>query len=119
MKSPHGPLFDDPSPEKETVEILPQFEETLPYQKHSATSAAAAREARPNAGTLRAIVLGELERRGPRGATDDELQDALGMNPSTQRPRRVELVERGLVRDSGDTRKTKSGRSATVWVATK
>jgi hypothetical protein len=49
------------------------------------------------------------------GGTDEELQDALGMNPNTQRPRRIELVERGLVRDSGRTRKTKSGRRATVW----
>lgn len=52
-----------------------------------------------------------------RGATDEELQDLLQMNPNTERPRRVELVRMGLVRDSGLTRTTRSGRKATVWVA--
>jgi len=49
------------------------------------------------------------------GATDEEIQTWLGMNPSTQRPRRVELVKKGLVVDSGKTRQTRSGRKATVW----
>lgn len=52
------------------------------------------------------------------GATDEEVQDWLGMNPSTQRPRRVELVEGGWVCDSGLTRKTRSGTSAVVWALT-
>jgi hypothetical protein len=41
-----------------------------------------------------------------------------GIPPSTYRPRRVECVEFGLVRDSGLTRPTKSGRAAVVWIAT-
>ena len=39
------------------------------------------------------------------------------MNPSTQRPRRVELVRANLVFATTEKRKTKSGRSATVWQA--
>lgn len=50
----------------------------------------------------------------PDGATDEEMQAGLGMNPSTQRPRRIELARRGLVVEAG-TRKTRSGRMACVW----
>ena len=50
------------------------------------------------------------------GATDEEMQTATGMNPSTQRPRRCELVEMGKVMPSYLTRRTKSGRKAVVWV---
>lgn len=88
-----------------------------PYQAHSPTSLAAAEAIRPAADTLRAAVLHFLEERGDDGATDEEMQDALGINPSTQRPRRIELVEAGWVKDSGRTRKTRSGGTAVVWTA--
>jgi len=81
------------------------------------TSDAAAMAISESAHTLRARVLGYLLGLRERGATDEEAQHALGMNPSTQRPRRGELVEQGLVRDSGRTRATLSGRQAVVWVA--
>jgi transcription initiation factor IIE alpha subunit len=66
---------------------------------------------------LRRQVWEYLLEQGERGATDEEMQDALNMNPSTQRPRRLELLENNppLIRDSGERRPTKSGRSATVW----
>lgn len=38
------------------------------------------------------------------------------MNPSTERPRRVELVENGLVEDSGRVRQTDSKTEAVVWI---
>lgn len=50
------------------------------------------------------------------GMTDEEMQDASGLSPSSQRPRRVELVDGGHIEDSGLRRKTKSGREAIVWV---
>jgi len=50
--------------------------------------------------------------------TDEEIQTRTGMNPSTERPRRVELVEMGLIEDSGVRRRTSSGRSAVVWKLT-
>jgi DNA-binding IclR family transcriptional regulator len=56
----------------------------------------------------------ELLRATPEGLTDEEVQRRLDMNPSTQRPRRIELARRGLVVEAG-TRKTVSGRMATVW----
>jgi hypothetical protein len=83
------------------------------HQRHSTTSRAAARAAVPRVNELQARVLAFIRAQG--GATDNEIQDALDMNPSTQRPRRIELMERGLVRDSGRKRKTPSGREAVVW----
>lgn len=88
-----------------------------PYQSHSATSAEAAQAIEPRAETLRKAVLDLLRKCGDVGATDEEIQDTLAMNPSTQRPRRIECVELGLVRDSGRTRPTRSGRQAVVWIA--
>jgi transcription initiation factor IIE alpha subunit len=64
--------------------------------------------------SLQRSVLAFLRERGAHGATDEEIAAGLEMNPSTQRPRRIELVRRGLVVEAG-TRKTKSGRFATAW----
>jgi hypothetical protein len=58
----------------------------------------------------------ELLAATPDGLTDEEMQRRLEMNPSTQRPRRIELARRGLVVECG-TRRTSSGRMATVWKA--
>jgi len=90
---------------------------TLPYQPHSVTSADAALRAEPRAGTDRANILLRFQRWAESGWTDEELAAVLDMNPSTLRPRRIELVRQGWVKDSGRTRKTRSGRSATVWIA--
>jgi hypothetical protein len=72
----------------------------------------------PLTGTKRRIVLDMIRMAGEHGATDDEMQLELGMNPSTQRPRRVELVDDGWVEDSGRSRPTRSGVAAVVWVLT-
>lgn len=77
----------------------------------------AAREAEPRKGTYQARVLGMLRQMGSHGATDEQLQRRLAMNANTQRPRRVELVEAGLVVDSQRVRNTSFGRPAVVWVA--
>ena len=84
----------------------------------SATSEAAAESIEPKAATLRRKVLDYLRAAGDLGATDEQMQTDLAMPANTQRPRRDELVTGRLVRDSGNTRPTKSGRSAVVWVAT-
>lgn len=97
---------------------LLDLEETVsvPYVASSPTSRAAADEAVPTAGTERRRVWDFFESRGDYGATDEEAQEALGMNPSTERPRRVELVQRKLIEDSGRRRETRAGRKAVVWV---
>lgn len=88
-----------------------------PYQRHSATSKAAAIGIEPKAGTKRAKVLEYLRSCSAQGATDEEMQQCIPMSPNTQRPRRVELLAAKLIKDSGRTRKTVGGDDAVVWVA--
>jgi hypothetical protein len=88
----------------------------LPFVGHSPESKQAAQSAAPTAGSKRAAVLRFLETRGSFGATDDEMQLGLGMNPSTQRPRRIELYEVRAIAKTKQTRKTRTGRSAVVWI---
>ena len=85
---------------------------TAPYQAHSGTSREAASSMKGKSARLREQVLLEL-RRQP--ATDEELANITSLSGNTCRPRRVELVELGLVEDSGLRRKTASGRNAVVW----
>ena len=87
----------------------------IAYQGHSTTSERAAQQIAGGADSLRRRVLDFLQANGP--SSDDEIQEALGMNPSTERPRRIELCKLGLVRDSGLQGKTRSGRACTLWVA--
>ena len=89
-----------------------------PYQRHSPTSKAAATDIAGKAGTLRRAVYDFIVRKRDYGATDPEAQAALLLDGSTQRPRRVRLVELGLVEDSGRTRPSHSGKQCVVWVAT-
>ena len=100
------------------VADLPLFKAaTPPAQKHSATSKAAADGIKLLAAGLRGKVLSFIDSRGEAGATDEEIAQGTGINPSTARPRRVELATRGLIVKSG-TRKTASGRTADVWKVT-
>lgn len=81
------------------------------------TSLEAAESMKDSAASLRASVYRYILSRGIDGATDEEIQDALGMDGSTQRPRRWELVKSGRVKDSMQTRRTARGRRAVVWIA--
>jgi hypothetical protein len=95
-------------------EGLALFTQRAPAVHGSLTSAMAAGSLGPAAlNAMQRRVL-ELLRENPHGLTDEEQQAALAMNPSTQRPRRIELVRRGLVVEDG-ARKTSSGRMAAVW----
>jgi hypothetical protein len=80
----------------------------------SITSAAAADSL--GSRTLNALQRRVLEfvRSRHEGATDEEIATGPGLNPSTARPRRIELARRGLIKESG-TRKTASKRNATAW----
>lgn len=96
---------------------LPLFAQPAPSVRGSQTSAAAADSLGPDTlNRLHRLVLAWLEQHGP--ATDEEIASGLGLNPSTERPRRIELARRGLVIEAG-TRKTASKRNATVWRAAK
>ena len=89
---------------------------TEPYQAHSETSYDAAVEIQKSAQNLKTKVYEHIVKCGHRGATDEEIQQDLRMNPSTQRPRRVDLVKEDLVVNSGASRLTSSNRKASVWI---
>lgn len=92
----------------------PLFAKPAPAQQHSPTSVAAADSMdRSTLNRLQRLIYDYLCDQAE-GATDEEIAHACGMNPSTQRPRRVELERRGLVVKAG-TRRTSSGRMATIW----
>lgn len=92
------------------------YDELPPYVRGSDTSREAAEEIVGCAPTMRQQVLVFLMARGAYGATDDEGEKVLNMRHQTYSARRRWLVKHGLVKDSGETRETRSGRSATVWV---
>jgi len=91
---------------------LPLFAARAPSVHGSITSAAAADSL--DGKTLNALQRKVLEFIAWRPSTDEEIATELEMNPSTVRPRRIELARRGLIVEDG-TRKTASGRMATVW----
>ncbi len=87
-----------------------------PAVKDSDTSEAAARSVAGVTGRLRSQILDFIRCRGAEGATDDEIEAALGLRHQTASARRRELVLLGWVTDSGTRRRTRSGRTATVWI---
>jgi hypothetical protein len=94
---------------------LPLFATRAPSVNGSATSAAAADSLGPK--TLNALQRRVYEFLCRTPSTDEEIAGELAMNPSTVRPRRIELAKRGLIVEAG-TRRTASGRMATIWKAT-
>jgi hypothetical protein len=85
---------------------------------HVETSQASAVAIKLRSGTQRAAVLLELFEAnacGRSGMCDEELQFALEMGASSERPRRVELVRMGYVEDSKVRARTTSGMEAVVW----
>ncbi len=86
----------------------------MSYQSTSAEAFASVQSSLP---ALQGIVFRFILRCGVSGATDEECQDALSMSGSTQRPRRGELEEKGLIFDTGTHRPSRSGRMMRVWRA--
>jgi hypothetical protein len=93
--------------------------EILPAIRHDArdTSIAAARRTAPRSSGNRTLVY-EAVRDSADGLTDMQISDVTGLDPSTERPRRVELVRLGLIESAGITRRSPLGSMATVWRAT-
>ena len=98
-------LFTTPRPTRPAV-----------FAAGSRTSKAAAAAIGGKAVSLRQAVLNFVRSRREHGATDQEICGGLDIPSDTGRPRRCELVNAGLLVDSGRTRLTRSGRAATVWV---
>lgn len=76
------------------------------------TSVKAAKNVYGKTGKMRRAVYEYLNDNGPHA--DAELFSALDMKPNSCRPRRVELVDFGVVRDSG-ARKRISGEDCILW----
>lgn len=87
-----------------------------PCQHHSLTSRKAAHSIAPRITALQQRVLDYLTKH-PEGATDEQLIDGTGLVANTLRPRRRELQQANIIKDSGRYALTKSGRKATVWIS--
>jgi hypothetical protein len=108
-ESAGGDLFDFREPKRAP------YNGEAPFQKHSSTSAEAAKSVEKKIGPLHRRILDYLtEHRA--GATDERLMSDLDLGGNTLRPRRRELQLMERIRDSGRTAKTKSGREAVIWV---
>ena len=102
------------STDPNSVEFNVERTNPPPAQRHSPTSVRAGERIEPKAGTLRRKLL-DAFRATPAGLTDEEGIRLTGMNANTYRPRRVELVEGGWVKDTGWTRPVGSGNDAVIW----
>lgn len=87
-----------------------------PHQQNSDTSRESAKAVAPNFSARMMLILEKIAIVG--GMTDEEGQYGLEIDGNSYRPARVTLAKHGLIMDSGERRKTNSGRSAVVWVAT-
>ena len=85
-----------------------------PYSNET-TSKEAAASIEPHLSALEAIVHGALERHGPLAC--HEIEQITGLAHTTCSARIRGLFLKGRVKDSGERRKTPSGRNAIVWKA--
>jgi hypothetical protein len=85
----------------------------LAFQRHSSTSRRAALSMHTQAASYREQVLHAIRLLGP--CTDEQIIDATSLNPSTARPRRIELLRDGLIRQAQVDGRTRSGRLAHRW----
>ena len=79
------------------------------------TSIAALASIEPATSGLRGIIFQVIDSE-PNGVTCDRIEEALNMRHQTCSARITELSQRGLIIDSLRRRKTRSGRTAVVWV---
>jgi len=88
------------------------------HQVHSETSREAAAHVAPTFGRSVRKVFAAFVRADKVGWTDEEAANYLNMTGNSYRPCRVDLMDQGLVHDSGRRRKTAANRNAVVWVLT-
>ncbi len=89
----------------------------VPYARGSDTSKAAADSMRDHVTAIAEKVLAEIRQLGDEGATCDMLEYRLELSHQTCSARVNELRNKGRIVDSGQRRKTRSGRNAAVWRA--
>ena len=96
--------------------LFPYANGRVPAVAGSDTSTAAGASIAPHLGALQARVL-RLIRGTAAGVTDDDLERLTDLRHQTVSARRRELVLAGFVYDTGERRRTSSGRLAAVWKA--
>ena len=79
------------------------------------TSVEAAESIAPSVPKIASIVFEYAAMRGNQGFTDEEMNEYFETHKSSYRARRAELVDRGLIEDSGVRVKGPNGRNMTVW----
>ena len=87
----------------------------VPYVKSSDTSRDAAESMRPHVSAIERAVLAWV-RDWRMGATCDEVECGMGLSHQTASARLKGLADKGLIKDSGARRPTRSGRMARVYV---
>ena len=87
-----------------------------PHQRNSDTSRESAKAVAPSFSVRMILILNKIASVG--GQTDEEGQQALEIDGNSYRPARVTLAKHGLIKDTGERRKTLSGRNAVVWEVT-
>ena len=87
------------------------------YYRHAPEPSKLAAESVADAARSRSrLALAFITERTARGATADEVADALEWERYSSRPRLAELHKRGVIVDSGARRVGVSGRAQAVWV---
>lgn len=99
------------------MKLDPIYPET-PGHRWVDTSIEAAAAIEPHCGRLQRISLAAVKAAGSSGLTTDELAERLKVDRSSIQPRTSELKLMGLIGDSGQRRKNRSGIRAIVWTAT-
>jgi len=94
------------------VEVYPGMQ--VPFVKNSETSEAAADSMGDRTESLRRKILAEISKRPQ---TCDEIEELLHLRHQTASARICELHRMQMIRASGQTRSTRSGRKATVYMA--
>jgi hypothetical protein len=90
-----------------------------PWVRHNApdTSKEAARRVAPYFGERAAMVLAAIVASGKAGMTDDEISVSLAFPMQSVPALRGELERKDAIRLNGQTRLTRTGNKARVWVA--
>lgn len=97
----------------------PEHHRSLPaHQWHSDTSTEAAEAIAPKMKSMTNKIFDLIGSQGGYGLTDDEGMVQTNMDGNSYRPCRIDLMNRGLVDDSGLRRLTRRNRNAVVWKLT-
>lgn len=99
-----------------TLQTQIHFACTAPAVSGSPTSKQAACAIRPHLTEIETRIFRFLQTAGSFGTTDQGIQAGVPIGGDTERLRRLALVRKGLVLDSGRRRSIVAGRLATVWV---